>query len=227
MREVWFDGDLERTGIVAEIVNLAMTRSVPLVEVSQTRFDRVVRSETSQGVIAFAEPLRDLTVAELVASCKGIPKLVVLDHINDPRNLGAILRSAECAGFQGAILPEKRSTKITASVTKAAAGAVEHLNFALVPGIPAALEELKSLGVWTVGLDPQGSVDVGSVNLFSGPVALVLGSEGKGLSRLVRERCDLLASIKQYGKIESLNVSAAATVAFFAVASAQDRRQEP
>ncbi len=224
VREVWFDAGLERTGLVSEIAHLALQRGVPLIEVTNARFDRTVRSDSSQGVLAFAEPLRDLTLVELVKSCRRQPALILLDHVTDPRNLGAILRSAECAGFEGIVIAERRSTKVTPTVTKTSAGAVEYLRFAMVGGVPAAIEELKALGVWIVGLDPAGSQEIFDVELLTEPLALVLGSEGKGLSRLVRERCDVVATIPQSGSIASLNVSAAASVACFAVQRARTAR---
>lgn len=215
IHEIWFDQDLDRTGIVAEIAELALQRGVPLVSVARGRFERAVASDASQGVVAFAQPLDDQPLGQLIRARSGLGNVVVLDHVSDPRNLGAILRSAECAGFIGAVLAERRATKVTPTVTKSAAGAIEYLRFSVVPGIPAALEELKELGMWIVGLDPSATTSIYDLDLLDAPVALVLGSEGKGLARLVRERCDALASIPQFGKIDSLNVSAAATVALF------------
>lgn len=223
VREIWFDSGLERTGIVSEIAHLALQRGVPLIEVASSRFDRTARSDSSQGVVAFADRLIDISLADLVRSSGKVPQVVVLDHVTDPRNLGAILRSAEVAGFEGVVLSERRSTKVTPTVAKASAGAIEYLSFAMVPGIPAALEELKSLGLWVVGLEPSAERLIYDVELLKEPLALVLGSEGRGLSRLVRERCDALAGIPQYGRVDSLNVSAAATVAFYEVAK---RRRE-
>lgn len=144
--------------------------------------------------------------------------LLVVDGVTDPQNLGALFRSAECAGVSGILLARHRSAHVTPSVTKVAAGAVEHVGVALVPGIPAALEELKGLGVLTVGLDERGTEPVSSLRLGDGPIALVVGAEGRGLAHLSRQRCDVLARIPLHGAIESLNVSVAAAVAMFEVA---------
>ncbi len=144
--------------------------------------------------------------------------LVLLEGVTDPQNLGAILRSAECAGVTGVAVPRHRSVHVTPAVTKAAAGAIEHLPMALVAGMPSALQELGRLGVMTVGLDERSTASLYDLDLASRPVALVLGSEGSGLSPLSRRRCDVLCKIPVGGEIPSLNVSAAAAVACFEVA---------
>jgi tRNA G18 (ribose-2'-O)-methylase SpoU len=144
--------------------------------------------------------------------------LILLEGVTDPQNLGAILRSAECAGATGVAVPRHRSVHVTPAVTKAAAGAIEHLQMALVAGMPSALQELEHLGVMTVGLDERGSASLYDLDLGDRPVALVLGSEGSGLSPLSRRRCEVLCRIPVDGEIPSLNVSAAAAVACFEVA---------
>ena len=150
-----------------------------------------------------------------------MPFLLVLDGVTDPPQPRALLRSAEVAGATGAVLPRHRSAHITPTVAKASAGAIEHLQLALVPGIPAALIRLKELGVWTVGLDGDAPTPVFGFAVATEPVALVLGSEGSGLGRLTRERCDLLVGIPGHGLIGSLNVAAAGAVACFEVARAR------
>ena len=149
--------------------------------------------------------------------------LVLVDGVTDPQNLGAILRSAECAGATGVVIPRHRSAHVTPAVTKAAAGAIEHLSMALVAGIPSALQDLGRLGVTTVGLDERGERDIFDIELGDRPVALVLGAEGAGLGPLARKRCDVLARIPLSGEIPSLNVSAAAAVACFEVARQRRR----
>ncbi len=144
--------------------------------------------------------------------------LVLVDGVTDPHNLGAILRSAECAGATGVVIPRHRAAHVTPAVTKAAAGAIEHLPMALVAGIPSALQDLSRLGVTTVGLDERGEADFFDVVMGDRPIALVLGAEGAGLGPLARRRCDVLAKIPLTGAIPSLNVSAAAAVACFEVA---------
>jgi predicted rRNA methylase len=150
--------------------------------------------------------------------------LIVLEGVTDPQNLGAILRTAECAGATGVAVPRHRSVHVTPAVTKAAAGAIEHLPMALVAGVPSALQDLERLGVMTVGLDERGTSSLFDVSLGDRPVALVLGSEGTGLSSLARRRCDVLCRIPLAGEIPSLNVSAAAAVACFEVARQRGNR---
>jgi 23S rRNA (guanosine2251-2'-O)-methyltransferase len=149
--------------------------------------------------------------------------LVLLEGVTDPQNLGAILRSAECAGVTGVAVPRHRSVHVTPAVTKAAAGAIEYLQMALLPGMPSALQDLERLGVMTVGLDERGTTSLYDLDLSDRPVALVLGSEGTGLSPLSRRRCEVLCSIPVGGEIPSLNVSAAAAVACFEVARQRKR----
>jgi 23S rRNA (guanosine2251-2'-O)-methyltransferase len=138
--------------------------------------------------------------------------------VTDPHNLGAIIRSAESAGATGLVLTRHRAAHVTPTVTKAAAGAIEYLPIAVVPGLPAALQELQARGVWTVGLAGDAPQTVFDVPVADGPVCLVLGSEGAGLSRLVRQRCEIVVGIPRLGHTESLNVSAAAAVACFEIA---------
>jgi len=152
--------------------------------------------------------------------------LVLLEGCTDPQNLGAILRSAECAGATGVAVPRHRSVHVTPAVTKAAAGAIEHLQMALVSGMPSALQALGRLGVMTVGLDERGTSSLYDLDLGRLPVALVLGSEGTGLSPLARRRCDVLCRIPVGGEIPSLNVSAAAAVACFEVARQRASRHD-
>jgi 23S rRNA (guanosine2251-2'-O)-methyltransferase len=157
-------------------------------------------------------------LADLVGLRTGRPFLVVLDGVTDPQNLGAILRSALSAGATGIVIPRHNAVRLTPSAVKAAAGAVEYLPIALAPGVPAALQSLRAEGVWSVGLDESGGIDIDDVEIFDQPVALVLGAEGAGLATLTRERCDIVARITLLGPLASLNVAAAGAVACFAVA---------
>ncbi|MBO0747707.1 MAG: 23S rRNA (guanosine(2251)-2'-O)-methyltransferase RlmB, partial [Acidimicrobiaceae bacterium] len=152
------------------------------------------------------------------------PFLVVLDGVTDPHNLGAVMRSALSAGATGLVIGRHRAARLTPTAVKAAAGAAEHLPIALVGGIPAALNELRSAGVWTVGLDASGSGTVWELEVATEAVALVLGAEGRGLSSLVRQRCEVVVGIPMAGPLESLNVSAAAAVACFEVARRRGMR---
>ena len=214
VREVWMDGALEPAPVLDEIIKLAERAGVP---VRMTpKIDQLSRTDAAQGVIARGDPLPLAVDDELLADPNAF--LLALDGVTDPRNLGAILRTAEGAGATGVLLPRRRSVHITPAVTKAAAGAVEHLPIALVSGIPALLERAGRAGVWTVGLDERGPGDLFSLELATEPVVLVLGAEGRGLSRLARERCDVLVRIPMLGRLPSLNVATAASLAAYEVA---------
>ncbi len=211
---------MDEAPILGEIEALAARRRVRVIPVSRRRIDSLARSEAPQGVVALARPVEAVPLASLCeASPSGeTPFLLVVDGISDPQNLGSLLRSAECAGVTGVVLARHRSVHLSPTVTKVAAGAVEHLSMALVPGVPSALERLSSLGVWTVGLVAGASQSVYGLTFADAPVALVVGSEGAGLSRLTERRCDVLASIPQHGAIASLNVAVAGAVACFEIA---------
>jgi 23S rRNA (guanosine2251-2'-O)-methyltransferase len=220
-REVWIADGLDTSGIVAEIAELADAQHVPVRWVPRGRLDAAARTDAPQGVLAFAAPVPEAALDQL-ARVRGehgrVPFLLVLDGVTDPHNLGALLRSAESAGATGVVVPRHRAAHITPTVAKAAAGAIEYLPIALVPGVPAALASLADAGVWTVGLDAQATTRLWDLELATEPVALVLGSEGKGLSRLAAARCDVLVAIPQAGHTESLNVAAAGALACFEVA---------
>jgi 23S rRNA (guanosine2251-2'-O)-methyltransferase len=188
--------------------------------VSRRRIDSVARTDAAQGVVALAKPIEETPLEALCEpSRRGkVPFLLVLDGITDPHNLGAVLRSAECAGVTGIVLPRHRSAHLSPTVAKVAAGAIEYLPMALVAGIPTSLQKLSALGVWTVGLVGEAPQALYDLPLGDQPVALVLGSEGTGLAALTRKRCDALASIPQHGRLSSLNVSTAGAIACFDVA---------
>ena len=234
-RTVMVAKGLDPAPIVEHIVELAREQRAAIREMSRSELDAAARTESHQGVVARADPLPEVEIADLASAPRqgsvgrdgrpagklrpdGTPFLLVLDGITDPGNFGAVLRTAECAGVTGVVLPRHRSARITPTVAKAAAGAVEHLRFAVVPGIPSALHTLSSRHVWTVGLDAAGPRPLHDLDLAGEAVALVLGSEGRGLARLVAQRCDVLASIPLRGTLGSLNVAAAAAVACFEIA---------
>jgi 23S rRNA (guanosine2251-2'-O)-methyltransferase len=216
------DGRLD--GPLQELVELAEDLRVPVKRVSRTKIDGLARTEAPQGVVAHAEELPEADLDDLIVTrtrAGGPPFLVAVDGVTDPGNLGAVLRSAECAGASGIVLPRHRAVHITPTVAKAAAGAVEHLPIAVVSGLPAAIERMKQAGVWVVGLDAGGSTPLDKLPFATDPVLLVLGAEGAGLSRLVRERCDAIASIPLFGVVGSLNVAAAAAIATYEIARAR------
>lgn len=213
------DGRLD--GPLADLVALARDLNIPVKQIARAKLDAAARTEAPQGVIARAAPLPEADLDDLVSSRSldgGPPFLVAVDGVTDPGNLGALLRSAECAGVTGVVLPRHRAVHVTATVTKAAAGAVEHLPIALVSGLPTAIERLKKAGLWVVGLDASGDTPLHELPFASDPVVLVLGAEGTGLSRLVRQRCDTVASIPLHGQLGSLNVAAAAAIATYEIA---------
>ena len=218
--EVVMAADLDDAPILTDIIDLADEAKVTIRQISRGRFEAMAHTESAQGVLATAAPLRPAELDDLAeAGPTGEPPfLLLLDGITDPGNLGAILRTAECAGVTGVVLPRHRAAKVTPTVAKAAAGAVEHLPIALAAGLPAAMADLSSRGIWTVGLDAAGDRSVHDLTVAAEPVALVLGAEGAGLSRLVRERCDTVASIPLHGVLASLNVAAATAVACYEIA---------
>jgi 23S rRNA (guanosine2251-2'-O)-methyltransferase len=167
-------------------------------------------------VIAVADPLPEADLDQLIGAPQAF--LVALDGVTDPQNLGAVARTAETAGATGLVVPRHRAARITPAVTKAAAGALEHLPVATVSGIPSALEAARRADVWTVGLDADGDTELFDLTVADQPVMLVLGAEGRGLARLTRSRCDVVARIPMRGAIESLNVAAAAALACYEVA---------
>jgi 23S rRNA (guanosine2251-2'-O)-methyltransferase len=208
-------------GPLADLVELAHDLRVPVQQVARPKLDAIARTEAPQGVVARAEALPEVPLDELAATraVDGGPAfLVAVDGVTDPGNLGALLRSAECAGVTGVVLPKHRAVHVTPTVTKAAAGAVEHLPMSLVSGLPTAVEQLKAAGLWVVGLDAGGDTPLHELPFAGDPVVLVLGAEGAGLSRLVRQRCDAVASIPLRGRLESLNVAAAAAIATYELA---------
>lgn len=223
VREIWLLAEQDQSDVVDDIVELADAERVPVRQVSRGKFFAEARCEAPQGVLAKAAPLEEVLLDDLATARPGgrPPFLVAVDGVTDPGNLGALLRSAECAGATGIVLPRHRAVHVTPTVTKAAAGAVEHLAFAVVGGLPTALQQLSKRGVWVVGLDGGGSTGLWDLPAADGPIALVLGAEGSGLSRLVRQRCDEIASIPLSGELDSLNVAAAATLACFEVARAR------
>ena len=193
-----------------EIIDLARRAGVPVRFEPRSSLDRLAASSAHQGVVALGAA-RKYTEFEAVASSD---LLVVLDGVEDPHNLGAIVRTAHAAGAGAVIVPERRAAGVTDVVAKAAAGAMEHLPIVRVTNINRTLEELKERGFWIYGLDERGQQSYASVD-YGSPTVLVLGGEGKGLHEQVRKHCDMLVRIPMAGKISSLNVSVAAGVVLF------------
>jgi 23S rRNA (guanosine2251-2'-O)-methyltransferase len=225
VHEIWISSELEGDAGVDDIVTIANAQRVPIVYVARSRLEREARSEAPQGVLATAAELPEADLGSLLRGDGSTPPfLVAVDGVTDPGNLGAIIRSCDGAGVSGVLLPRHRAVHVTPTVAKAAAGAVEFVPIALVPGLPAVLKQMKEHGIWIVGLD-----DAADRNLFElgdlavEPICLVLGAEGAGLSRLARERCDAVVSIPMLGGVGSLNVSAAAALATYQVTQVRSR----
>lgn len=192
--------EAHRQGIIVDVVDDVRDRS---------------RTEAPQGIFAEARPLRTVDIDELTEPTPA--SMLVLDHIEDPRNVGAIVRSGVAAGIGGFVVPSRRTAPLGATAFKAAAGAFESARIAVHPSTADAVSRLRRLGIWTVGLAAGAETSLFGLDLLGEPVAVVLGAEGRGLGRLVAERCDLLIGIPMAGPVESLNVAAAATLAAFEV----------
>lgn len=210
-------GETDRA--LARIAARAREAGVVVSECDRRKLDAMSVTGAHQGVIAACAVKDYCTLDDILAAAaeRGEPPFVVVcDEIADPHNLGAIIRSAECAGAHGVVIPKRRSAGMTAVVGKTSAGAVEHMAVCRVANLPSALEELKSRGLWIYGAAANGSSPLWKTD-FSGPVCLVIGSEGGGLGRLVAEKCDFLVSIPMKGRVTSLNASAAAALMLYEV----------
>lgn len=192
--------------------------SIPVRFLPRVELDRMAGTGAHQGVVAVTSAKQYADLDDVIASKRGEYSLiVVLDGVEDPHNLGAVLRTADAGGANGVVIPERRASGITGTVTKASAGASEHLPVAKVTNISRTLEELKSKNIWTVGLDERGAQTYDTVD-YKMDCAVVLGAEGKGLHDLVKKKCDFLVSIPMLGKVPSLNVSVAAGVVLYEIA---------
>lgn len=207
-----------RGRVVDEILGLAKARHVPVAFEAREGLDRRAGTARHQGAVGVAAAKAYLSLDDLLESISGLdaPLLLVLDGIEDPHNLGAILRTAEAAGAQGVILPTRRAVGLTATVAKVSAGAVEHLSVARVVNLAQAIERLKEARFWIYGLDAKGTRGYAEVD-YRGPVALVVGGEGRGLRPLVAGRCDGTVRIPMRGKVESLNVSVATAIVLYEI----------
>ena len=199
-------GETDKT--LGHIASKARAAGVVVVEADRRKLDAMSRTHAHQGVIALAAVREYVSVESILQAARDkgeAPLLVVCDEISDPHNLGAIIRTAECAGAHGVVIPKRRSAGLTAVVAKTSAGAVAHVPVARVPNIPALLKDLKKQGVWVFGTAAD----------LKGPAAIVIGSEGDGMTRLAAENCDFLVSIPMRGKLNSLNASAAAAILLY------------
>lgn len=200
-----------------QLANQARQQGAVLAEVDRHKLDAMSRTHAHQGIIAVAAVREYASVEDLLQAARDRgepPLLVVCDELSDPHNLGAVIRTAECAGAHGLIIPKRRSAGLTAIVGKTSAGAVSYLPVARVANLTSVLKDLKKQGVWIFGTAAGASTDLYSADL-KGPAAIVIGSEGDGMSRLVAENCDFLVSIPMKGHISSLNASAAAAILLY------------
>ena len=210
-------GEVDKT--LGHIASKARDKGIVVVECDRRKLDFMSQTHAHQGVIAVCAVREYCTIEDIfaIAEQRGeVPFLIVCDEISDGHNLGAIIRSAECAGAHGVIIPKRRSAGLTAIVDKASAGAAEHMAVARVANLPAALQELKKRGLWVYGTAADGSSDLWHTD-FTGPLALVIGSEGDGMGRLVAESCDYIVSLPMKGQLSSLNASAAAAITMYEI----------
>ena len=210
-------GDVDKT--LGHIASKGREKGIVVVECDRRKLDFMSQTHAHQGVIALAAVREYCSIDDIFALAdeRGEkPFIIVCDEISDGHNLGAIIRSAECAGAHGIIIPKRRSAGLTAIVDKASAGAAEHMLIARVANLPAAIKELKSRGLWVYGTAADGQNDLWHTD-FSGAVALVIGSEGDGMGRLVKENCDFVVSLPMKGQVSSLNASNAAAITMYEI----------
>ncbi len=225
LHEVVITDAREGAGPVADIERLAREAGVPVGVVRPEELERLAPGAVHQGVVALAPPFPLVDVDRLLAHAEASgrpPLLVAVDGVTDPHNLGSIARSAEAVGAHGLVLPDRRSAPITPVVEKAAAGALAHLPIAGVTNLVRTLAELGRTGVWSLGLEGDAEATLAGHPLASGPVVLVIGAEGEGLTRLVRERCDARVRLPMHGHVGSLNASVAAGVALYTLIAARE-----
>ena len=210
-------GEVDKT--LGHIASKAREAGIVVVEADRRKLDGMSITQAHQGVVALAAVREYVTVQDILAIAeeRGEPPFVIAcDEISDPHNLGAILRTAECVGAHGVLIPKRRSAGLTTTVDKASAGAAEHMAVARVANMASALRELKEAGLWIYGTAADGASPLWKTD-FSGPVCLVIGSEGDGMSRIVAEQCDFLVSIPMKGRVSSLNASASAAIVMYEI----------
>ncbi|NLY76409.1 MAG: 23S rRNA (guanosine(2251)-2'-O)-methyltransferase RlmB [Firmicutes bacterium] len=208
-----------KSGPMRTIIELARKKGIPVHPVAAQVLDRMAATRNHQGVIAVAAEWKYASIDQILHNStlnNEPPLIVVLDGVEDPQNLGSIIRSAEAAGAHGIIIPERRAAGLTATVSRASAGAVEYLPIARVTNLTKTIRELKKAGLWFTGIETNGEIELYQADL-SGAIGLVLGGEGRGISRLVAEECDQIVKLPLWGRVNSLNVSVAAGIALYEV----------
>ncbi|MDR7857791.1 23S rRNA (guanosine(2251)-2'-O)-methyltransferase RlmB [Tissierella sp.] len=209
----------ELQGSINKIIGIAKDRKIIIQQVDRAKLDSMSEGNAHQGVVALITSYNYATVDDILERAKERnqpPFVIILDEIEDPHNLGAIIRTAECAGAHGVIIPKRRAAQVNQTVYKSSAGAVEHMLVAKINNIVNTIGELKDKGLWVYGADIDGT-DYHFNTSLKGPIALVIGNEGKGISRLIKEKCDVLVKIPMEGKISSLNASNAAAILIYEV----------
>lgn len=213
---------------IEEVRTLAKRNNIPVQESTRQQFRDLANDQMTQGVVAIVPQRFQYSsleeIAEVATEKNEKPFILILDEIEDPHNLGALIRSAECAGVHGVIVPKHHSAPVNSTVAKTSAGATEHLVIAEVTNIVNTIDDLKKGGFWVAGLDGEGDKLYSSAD-YTSPIAIVVGNEGKGIRRLVKEHCDFLVKIPLHGKIESLNASVAGALVMFEVA--RQRKSRP
>jgi 23S rRNA (guanosine2251-2'-O)-methyltransferase len=206
--------------VISDIRSLAQGKGIEVSDLNRTEFRELASDATTQGVVAVIPARRFVDLDILLARSGGRNEkgfILILDEIEDPQNLGALIRTAECAGVHGVVIPKHHAATVTSTVVKASAGATEYMAIAEVTNIVNTIDELKEHGFWVVGLDGGAEKPYDAVD-YTSPIALVVGNEGRGIRRLVREHCDHVVRIPLYGRIQSLNASVAGAIAMYAVA---------
>lgn len=206
-------------GSIKKIIGMARDKNIHIQEVDKNRMDTLAQGNVHQGVAALVSEFKYSSIDDILDKAKSLnedPFILILDEIEDPHNLGAIIRTAECSGVHGVIIPKRRSARVNQTVYKASAGAVEHVLVADVVNISKTLDLLKEKGLWIYGADVDASQYHFDTDL-KGAIGLVIGNEGKGMTRLVKEKCDILVKIPMYGKISSLNASASAAILIYEI----------
>ena len=207
----------QSTGSIRELIALARDKKVMIEEVSASKLNALVKDVKHQGVVATVAPVAYAELEDVLALAKAknqAPFLILLDELQDPQNVGAILRTANIAGAHGVLITKRRSCPLTGTVAKISAGAIEHTPVVQIGNVAQTLEQLQKQGLWVVGADMDGAADYFASDL-TGPIVLVIGGEGKGLGRLVKEKCDILVKIPMFGQITSLNASVACGILAF------------
>ncbi|MCH4890465.1 23S rRNA (guanosine(2251)-2'-O)-methyltransferase RlmB [Acidaminobacter sp. JC074] len=208
-----------KEGSIKKIIAQAKEKGIVISYVDRHKINSLSQSDNHQGVIAFVAAYDYMPLDQMIASIKEkgeVPFIIVLDEINDPHNLGSIMRTADAVGAHGIVIPKRRAVGLTPVVAKTSAGAIEYVPVARVTNLARAIDELKEHNIWVAGADMAGEQTHFQAN-FTGGIALVMGNEGKGLSRLVKEKCDFLVNIPMIGKVSSLNASVAASVIMYEI----------